>query len=71
MLHDLNVALQYGDAFFLLDGGRIALETDDSTAIRATCSSVCSAYAPTGQRTPRRARRSGASGSDAAPPHAA
>jgi ABC-type hemin transport system ATPase subunit len=33
VLHDLNVALQYGDAFFLLDGGRVALETDDATAI--------------------------------------
>jgi iron complex transport system ATP-binding protein len=33
VLHDLNVALQYGDAFFLLDGGRLALETDDATAI--------------------------------------
>jgi iron complex transport system ATP-binding protein len=33
VLHDLNVALQYGDAFFLLDGGRIVLETDDATAI--------------------------------------
>ena len=33
VLHDLNVALQYGDAFFVLDGGRLALETDDATAI--------------------------------------
>jgi iron complex transport system ATP-binding protein len=33
VLHDLNVALQYGDAFFLLDGGRLALETDDATAV--------------------------------------
>ena len=33
VLHDLNVALQYGDAFFLLEGGRLALETDDATAI--------------------------------------
>jgi iron complex transport system ATP-binding protein len=33
VLHDLNVALQYGDAFFLLDEGRVALETDDATAI--------------------------------------
>ena len=33
VLHDLNVALQYGDAFFLLDGGRLALETDDASAI--------------------------------------
>jgi iron complex transport system ATP-binding protein len=33
VLHDLNVALQYGDAFFLLDGGRLALETDDAAAI--------------------------------------
>ncbi|MBV9880516.1 MAG: ATP-binding cassette domain-containing protein [Gemmatirosa sp.] len=33
VLHDLNVALQYGDAFVLLDGGRVALETDDAAAI--------------------------------------
>jgi iron complex transport system ATP-binding protein len=33
VLHDLNVALQYGDAFFLLEGGRVALETDDAAAI--------------------------------------
>ncbi|AHG92537.1 ABC transporter related protein (plasmid) [Gemmatirosa kalamazoonensis] len=33
VLHDLNVALQYGDVFFLLDGGRLVLETEDATAI--------------------------------------
>ena len=33
ILHDLNVALEYGDAFFVLDGGRVVLETDDATAI--------------------------------------
>ena len=33
MLHDLNTALQYGDAFFLLDRGGLALETDDASAI--------------------------------------
>jgi iron complex transport system ATP-binding protein len=33
VLHDLNVALQYGDAFFLLDRGRVALETDDAAGI--------------------------------------
>jgi iron complex transport system ATP-binding protein len=33
VLHDLNTALQYGDAFFLLDGGEVALETDDASAI--------------------------------------
>lgn len=33
VLHDLNVALQYGDAFFLLDGGRLAAETDDAAAL--------------------------------------
>jgi iron complex transport system ATP-binding protein len=33
VLHDLNVALQYGDAFFLLDGGRLAMETDDAAAL--------------------------------------
>ena len=31
ILHDLNVALQYGDAFFLLDGGRLVSETDDAS----------------------------------------
>jgi ABC-type hemin transport system ATPase subunit len=33
VLHDLNVALQYGDAFFVLDGGRLAMETDDAAAL--------------------------------------
>ena len=33
VLHDLNVALQYGDAFLLLDSGRVVLETDDAAAI--------------------------------------
>ena len=33
VLHDLNTALQYGDAFFLLDRGELALETDDASAI--------------------------------------
>ena len=33
VLHDLNIALQYGDAFFLLDRGALALETDDASAI--------------------------------------
>jgi iron complex transport system ATP-binding protein len=33
VLHDLNTALQYGDAFFLLDRGGLALETDDASAI--------------------------------------
>jgi len=27
------VALQHGDAFFLLDGGRVVLETEDATTI--------------------------------------
>lgn len=30
ILHDLNVAFHYGDAFFLMDGGRMAKEADDS-----------------------------------------
>ncbi len=29
ILHDMNVAFHYGDAFFLMDGGRMAVETDD------------------------------------------
>ncbi len=33
VLHDLNMALQHGDAFFLLDGGRVVLETEDATTI--------------------------------------
>jgi iron complex transport system ATP-binding protein len=28
ILHDLNVALQYGDSFFVLDGGRLVHEAD-------------------------------------------
>jgi iron complex transport system ATP-binding protein len=30
ILHDLNVAFHYGDAFFLMDGGRVAKEADHS-----------------------------------------
>lgn len=30
ILHDLNVAFHYGDAFFLMDAGRIVREADDS-----------------------------------------
>jgi heme transport system ATP-binding protein len=30
ILHDLNVAFHYGDAFFLMEGGRIAREADDA-----------------------------------------
>lgn len=30
ILHDLNVAFHYGDAFFLMDDGRIVKEADDS-----------------------------------------
>ena len=33
ILHDLNVALQYGDAFFVMDGGRLVLATDDRREI--------------------------------------
>jgi ABC-type hemin transport system ATPase subunit len=32
VLHDLNIALQYGDAFLPLDRGRLALDTGDSSA---------------------------------------
>lgn len=28
ILHDLNVALHYGDAFFIMDGGRVVKEAD-------------------------------------------
>jgi iron complex transport system ATP-binding protein len=30
ILHDLNVAFHYGDAFFLMQDGRLAFEADDS-----------------------------------------
>jgi heme transport system ATP-binding protein len=33
VLHDLNVALHYGDEFFILEGGRVALATGDRAAI--------------------------------------
>ncbi|MGH7583887.1 MAG: ATP-binding cassette domain-containing protein, partial [Gemmatimonadales bacterium] len=33
VLHDLNTAFRYGDAFVLLDGGRIAAVTDSARAI--------------------------------------
>jgi iron complex transport system ATP-binding protein len=33
VMHDLNVATQYGDAFFFLDGGRVVHETTDRNAI--------------------------------------
>jgi iron complex transport system ATP-binding protein len=33
ILHDLNVALEYGQYFVLLDGGRVALEAEDPAAI--------------------------------------
>jgi iron complex transport system ATP-binding protein len=35
ILHDINLALRYGDAFFVLEQGRIAQEADDVTAISA------------------------------------
>lgn len=35
ILHDLNVAFHYGDAFFLMDRGRITKEADDSRDISA------------------------------------
>ena len=33
VLHDLNVAFEFGDYFLLLDQGRVAFETDDADAI--------------------------------------
>ena len=33
ILHDLNVAFHYGDAFFILDDGKLAAETDDAREI--------------------------------------
>ncbi len=36
ILHDLNVALHYGDAFFVLDHGQLAQEADDAGAISAS-----------------------------------
>jgi len=36
ILHDLNVAFEYGDHFLLLERGRVALEADDAMAIGQT-----------------------------------
>ena len=33
ILHDLNVAFEYGDSFFILDNGRLAMKADDSSEI--------------------------------------
>ncbi len=33
ILHDLNVAFHYGDSFFVMEGGRLAKETDDAREI--------------------------------------
>jgi iron complex transport system ATP-binding protein len=35
ILHDINQALHYGDAFFVLEKGQLAQEADDATAISA------------------------------------
>jgi iron complex transport system ATP-binding protein len=35
ILHDINQALRYGDAFFVLDRGQLAQEADDAGAISA------------------------------------
>ena len=35
ILHDINEALRYGDAFFVVEQGRIALEADDASAVSA------------------------------------
>jgi iron complex transport system ATP-binding protein len=36
ILHDLNVAFHYGDAFFVLEEGRVAQEADDAREISAS-----------------------------------
>lgn len=36
ILHDLNVALRYGDRFLVLDAGRVVCETDDARDISAS-----------------------------------
>jgi iron complex transport system ATP-binding protein len=33
ILHDLNVALEYGDSFFVLDGGRVVHEADGAADV--------------------------------------
>jgi len=33
ILHDLNVAAQYGDAFYVMAGGRLAFESDSAEAL--------------------------------------
>ena len=33
ILHDLNVAAQYGDAFFVMSAGRLAFESDSASAL--------------------------------------
>jgi len=35
VLHDINLALQYGDAFFVLSGGRLVHEADSAADVRA------------------------------------
>ncbi len=35
ILHDINVALQYGDAFFVLNGGRLVRQADNAGEIDA------------------------------------
>lgn len=36
VLHDLNMALRYGDEFLLLDDGRLVLHADAATAVEAS-----------------------------------
>ena len=42
ILHDLNVAFEYGDAFFVIEHGRIAHEADRAADIPRELSSACS-----------------------------
>lgn len=36
VLHDINTALHYGDSFFVMEGGRLALATDQRSDLTAT-----------------------------------
>ena len=64
ILHDVNVALHYGDYFVLLSDGR-SRPRRRPTASRRNCSSVSSACTPTACSTPTPASASGDSPCDA------